>query len=139
MCRSLAIQLRLCERRILSRGRDYAETRIEKVKKKQNLAPVMGGPPPEKLAMNELDDDDLNEDEDLKNINENKEKLDVVDVINDKGATGEDEVTKQVETKENATTETKNTECYDEACDVCDDLANIEVAAETPIDYNAVD
>ena len=99
----------------------------------------MGGPPPEKLAMNELDDDDLNEDEDLKNVDENKEKLDIVDVVNDKSATGEGEVTKQVEMTENATTETKNAECSNEACDVCDDLANIEVAPETPIDYNAVD
>ena len=107
----------------------------------------MGGPPPEKLALNELDDDDLNEDEDLKNNEENEgkieEKLDAVNVVNGKSAAADEEnLTKQVETKEDANTESKKvepSECNDDACEVCDDLANIEVAAETPLDYNAVD
>lgn len=76
-CRSLAISLLISERRILTKVKDYCEKRVEKVKTKQNLAPISGTAAPEPMSVTEIDDED---EEDLE-IVEEKPKKDMTEKV----------------------------------------------------------
>ncbi len=66
-CRALAINLLISERRILSKVKDYCEKRVEKVKTKQNLAPL-SMPVAEQVDIETLEEEGDDETEELEEI-----------------------------------------------------------------------
>ena len=57
-CRTLAINLLVSERRILTKVKTYCEKRVDKVKTKQNLAPLSIQPASEPISITEIDEEE---------------------------------------------------------------------------------
>ena len=83
-CRALAINLLVSERRILTKVKTYCDKRVDKVKTKQNLAPLSAQPAPEPMSITEMDEDEEEEHVDIKTkVNE------TVSEVNEKTNVGE--------------------------------------------------
>ena len=116
-CRALAINLLVSERRILTKVKSYCEKRVDKVKTKQNLAPLSVHAAPEPMSITEIDEEDELDETVERKANESQQHIDIEQNSKDGNkSVKKDEVSEAKDEMQNGIN------------DVSEDLAEIEVA-----------